>query len=71
MTPSPKSRGVAALLCALIGVFGIHRFYLGKVGTGLLWLFTGGLLGFGCFVDLVLILCGVAKDGDGRPLTNW
>ena len=38
-----------------LGVLGFHRFYLGKVGTGLLWLFTGGLGGFGAFIDLFRI----------------
>jgi TM2 domain-containing membrane protein YozV len=42
------------LLC-LIGFCGIHRFYLGKPLTGLLWLFTGGLLFIGQFIDLLLI----------------
>ncbi|MBQ3755018.1 MAG: TM2 domain-containing protein, partial [Clostridia bacterium] len=40
---SPKSRLVATLLCFFLGGLGIHRFYVGKVGTGILYLFTGGL----------------------------
>ncbi len=49
-----RSKGVAYLLwCGgLFGFAGLHRFYLGKVGTGLLWLFILGLLGFGQLVDL-------------------
>ena len=49
-----KSKGVAYLLwcCCFIGLCGIHRFYIGKIGTGLLWLFTFGLLGIGQFIDL-------------------
>lgn len=51
---SAKSSSVAYLLWLFsgFGVLGFHRFYLGKIGTGLLWFFTGGLLGFGAFFDL-------------------
>lgn len=70
-SPSPKSRGVALALCVLIGVFGVHRFYAGRVLSGLVYLFTGGLLGIGCFVDLIFILVGTFKDGDGRAISTW
>jgi TM2 domain-containing membrane protein YozV len=43
---------VAWLLLAFLGVFGVHRFYLGKWITGLIYLCTGGLLGFGLLYDL-------------------
>jgi TM2 domain-containing membrane protein YozV len=51
------SNGVAYLLwlLGLLGFCGIHRFYVGKPLTGLLWLFTGGLLLVGQFIDLLLI----------------
>lgn len=42
------------LLC-LVGLFGLHRFYHGRWVTGLIWLFTFGLLGVGQIVDLFLI----------------
>lgn len=42
-------------VAGLLGVAGLHRFYNGKIVTGLIWLFTGGLLGIGQFVDLFLI----------------
>lgn len=52
-----KNLGVSYLFWAgwLIGLSGLHRLYNGKIGTGLLWLFTGGLLGIGQVVDLLLI----------------
>lgn len=68
---SPKSRLVALLLCLFLGGIGVHRFYVGKVGTGILWMFTGGVFGIGCLVDLIMIAAGSAKDANGLPITNW
>ena len=65
---SPKSRTTAALLCFFLGFLGIHRFYAGKIGTGLLWLFTGGLFFVGELVDFIMILCGSFTDSDGTKL---
>ena len=62
---SSKSRGVAAVLCFFFGWLGIHRFYAGKIGTGLIWMFTLGLFGFGELIDFIIILCGSFKDKDG------
>ncbi|MCE9552679.1 MAG: TM2 domain-containing protein [Planctomycetes bacterium] len=50
--PGPIDYTVAWLLLTFLGLFGIHRFYLGKWLTGLLWLVTGGLFGFGWLWDL-------------------
>jgi TM2 domain-containing membrane protein YozV len=49
------STGIAYLLWFIsgFGVLGFHRFYLGKIGTGLLYMFTGGLFGIGAFYDLI------------------
>lgn len=47
-----KSKGVAYLLWFLLGVFGAHRFYIEKIGTGIIWLLTGGLFGIGWLIDL-------------------
>lgn len=52
------SRVALALICFFLGGFGIHRFVVGKVGTGILWLLTGGLFGIGWLVDFIVILTG-------------
>ncbi len=61
-----KSQIVAFILCLLIGVIGIHRFYLGHIGIGILYLLTAGLCGIGVLVDLILILTGSLKPKDGE-----
>lgn len=67
---SPKSRAVAALLCFFLGYLGVHRFYAGKVGTGILWLLTFGLFGIGELIDFIMIICGAFKDSSGLPIKN-
>lgn len=67
-TPSPKSFVAAWLLSLLLGGIGVDRFYLGKVGTGLVKLFTLGGLGVWTLVDLILILSGTMRDKAGLPL---
>ncbi|HEY2378313.1 MAG TPA: TM2 domain-containing protein [Gemmatimonadaceae bacterium] len=68
---SEKRILVAFLLCFFFGVFGVHRFYAGKIGTGILELLTFGGFGIWWLVDMILILTGSLRDGDGRKITEW
>jgi TM2 domain-containing membrane protein YozV len=71
---SPKSRLVATLLCVLpawLCVNGVHRFYLGKIGTSILMLLTLGGLGIWTIIDFVFAVSGNMKDKDGRLIRNW
>ena len=68
---SPKSRLVATLLAWFVGVCGVHRFYIGKTGTGLLMLFTLGGFGLWAFIDFILIVAGSMRDSDGLLITDW
>lgn len=54
---SPRNKWVALVLCITLGYFGVHRFYEGKIFTGLIWLFTFGLMGWGWLIDLIIIIC--------------
>ena len=70
-TASTSSRTVALLLAFFLGVLGVHRFYVGKVGTGILQLVTIGGLGIWALIDLILIAAGASTDKQGRKVTNW
>ena len=65
---SSKSMVPAALLCFFLGAFGIHRFYVGKIGTGILMIITLGGLGIWTLIDFVMIIVGSFKDKEGLPL---
>jgi TM2 domain-containing membrane protein YozV len=56
------------LLCFFLGAFGIHRFYTGKIGTGILMLLTLGGLGIWTLIDFVMIAVGSFKDKSGLPI---
>jgi len=68
---SPKSRLAVTLLAFFLGGLGIHRFYLGKIVTGILMLITVGGLGIWALVDFIMAVAGAMKDKEGRPIKNW
>ena len=53
----PKNKWVAFLLCLFLGYLGAHKFYEGRIGLGILYLFTVGLFGIGWFIDCIVLLC--------------
>ena len=68
---SPRSRLGALLFCLFLGVFGAHRFYVGKIGTAVLMIVTVGGLGLWTLVDFILIIIGSFRDQEGRRVLNW
>ncbi len=58
----------AIIITIFLGEFGIHRFLAGKIGTGILWLCTGGLFGIGWIVDIIMVITGSFKRKNG---TKW
>ncbi|MEO1824364.1 MAG: TM2 domain-containing protein [Roseibacillus sp.] len=61
----------AFILCFFVGFLGIHRFYVGKTGSGIAQILTLGGLGFWVLIDWIMIMCGSFKDSEGKPLTEW
>jgi TM2 domain-containing membrane protein YozV len=61
----------AFLLCFFFGVFGAHRFYVGKIGTGILQIVTLGGLGIWALIDLIMIIVGAFTDKEGNKITQW
>jgi len=68
---SDKKRLLAAILCAAFGIFGAHRFYAGKVRTGVLQLLTIGGLGIWYAIDFLIVLFGEFTDSEGRQIKKW
>ena len=67
---SDKDWLVTLLLCLFLGSLGGHRFYAGKIGTGILQLITIGGCGIWTIIDLIMIISGKFKDKDGNEITN-
>lgn len=59
---------VTLLLCVFLGGIGGHRFYVGKIGTGILMLLTGGGFGLWWLIDLIMIIVGSFTDKDGYQI---
>jgi TM2 domain-containing membrane protein YozV len=68
---SDRSRGLALGFALLGGVLGLHRFYVGKIGTGILMLLTGGGAGIWWIIDLVNVAAGGFRDRTGRRVSVW
>ena len=65
-----KGRFATLLLCIFLGGLGIHRFYVDKPLTALLWLLTAGCFGLGTLADLCSIASGTFTDGDGAVILS-
>jgi len=70
MDKSDKGFVPTVLLCFFLGPLGVHRFYVGKIGTGILMLLTLGGLGIWTLIDFIVIVCGNFKDANGLPIKN-
>lgn len=67
---SAKSKMVTLILAIFLGYLGVHRFYVGKTGSGIVWLFTMGLFGIGWIYDIIKIASGTFRDGLGLPIVR-
>ena len=70
MEKSEKEFVPTLMLCFFLGVFGVHRFYVGKTGTGIAMLFTWGGLGIWALIDFLMIATGSFTDKEGKPIKN-
>jgi TM2 domain-containing membrane protein YozV len=61
----------AFLLCFFLGCLGAHRFYVGKIGTGILQLVTLGGLGVWALIDFIMIIVGAFTDKGKNKITQW
>lgn len=65
---SNKKKSVALWLCILGGLIGLHQFYVGRYGRGILYMFTAGLFCIGWIVDIIKIASNSFLDNSGAPL---
>jgi TM2 domain-containing membrane protein YozV len=69
MEKSEKNFVAALLLCFFLGFLGVHRFYVGKIGTGIIQLLTFGGFGIWVLIDFIMIAIGKFTDKNGLPIT--
>ncbi|MFM2376473.1 MAG: hypothetical protein RLZZ165_1570 [Bacteroidota bacterium] len=69
-TPNKSQLVIVLLLCWFLGYLGIHRFYTGHIGIGLVQLLTFGGCGIWVLIDFILIVTGNFKDAEGNPIKN-
>lgn len=67
---APKDWFVSLILALFLGAFGVHRFYTGKVGTGILMLVTAGGCGIWWLIDVIMIAAGKYTDKFRQPLVR-
>ena len=67
---SKKDYVATILLCFFLGTFGVHRFYVGKIGTGILMLLTFGGFGIWVVIDFIFIVVGKFTDKKGRTIRH-
>ncbi len=65
---SDKGFVPTVMLCFFLGALGVHRFYVGKIGTGIVQLLTLGGLGIWALVDFIMVVTGNFKDGQGMTI---
>jgi hypothetical protein len=70
-TVSERKRLLASILCLAFGIFGAHRFYVGKTKTAKTMLFTIGGFGIWYIIDVVFLLFGEFTDREGRKVSEW
>lgn len=65
---SPKSKQTTLILCVCLGWIGVHDFYVGRIGSGILKLFTINIFLIGWIADMIKVATGSYKDGAGEPI---
>lgn len=70
MSKKVENPTLELVLCIFLGIFGVHKFYEGKTGLGLVYLFTGGLFGIGWMIDIVILFIAVLNEKPSKPVTE-